>query len=858
MEFMGDVDAVLVSHTHWDREWYRTFQAFRARLVDAVDRVLDLIAADPGYHFLLDGQAVVLEDYLAIRPHRRAELEAGCSEGRLGIGPWYVQPDMLLPSGEAHVRNLLEGRHVAEQIGPVSRVGYAPDSFGHPAQLPQLLAGFGLTTFVYWRGNGSEIDRLPMRYSWVAPDGTSVVAHHLRGSYSGGGSLAADMDVAVDKLVQVGEKQLDDGTGRVLLMNGDDHTLPDPRTGEIAAALAERTGWTVRRGLLDGAVIHDDDELPTYAGDLLGGRVANLLPGVWSTRTYLKVRNRLCETALEGWAEPWSAFALPLGLPDERPALRTAWRALLLNQAHDSICGCSADAVHEQMQARYDEASELASETTNRVIDRVAGLGPERRTPWRNDVDVAVFNASPFPVTDVVRIPVDAFPPVVTSRSELGIHPLVALSMRHGAGIAVDGVPARVVPGEGERRFRLVPEHDVWETEVVVTDVPAFGWKRLRLTPGEQTSDEVDDGREISTDRTNVRVDEDGTLTVRIGAQTWSGLCAIEDVGDRGDTYDFDPVPGDPGATTRLVGVRRERHSTGIQRLHLDLAVDVPRGLSDDRSRRSDDRVTLPVTLTARVAPGVERVDVFVRGDNTATDHRLRVLMPTGSGDGSCRAATTFGVAERAAGQLDDTGWEHAAPTTWPHQGWLAAGGLAVSAPGFAEGEVTDEGTLAITLLRAVGWLSRYGLATRPDPAGPGIPTPGAQCPGPFTASLSLFVDDDATPARARAVELGLRAVIGGDTPLVEAGHSLLQLAPATLVLSALKPAADGAGAIVRVLNPTDLAADALITFGLPIASASAVRLDEEPLDTALAVTDGTLRVVVPPHGLRSVRVHWA
>src|SRR3954447_16318101 len=84
-ERVGTIHAVLVSHTHWDREWYRTFQAFRARLVDAVDRVLDLIAEDPGYHFLLDGQAVVLEDYLAIRPHRRSELEAGCASGRLGI-----------------------------------------------------------------------------------------------------------------------------------------------------------------------------------------------------------------------------------------------------------------------------------------------------------------------------------------------------------------------------------------------------------------------------------------------------------------------------------------------------------------------------------------------------------------------------------------------------------------------------------------------------------------------------------------------------------------------------------------------------------------------------------------------------
>ena len=128
----------------------------------------------------------------------------------------------------------------------MSRVGYAPDSFGHPAQLPQLLAGFGLTTFVYWRGNGSEIDRLPPRYAWVAPDGTTVVAHHLRGSYSGAGSLPADLDAAVTRLVQVGEKQLADGADRVLLMNGNDHTLPDPRTGEIANGAGRSDG-------LDGA-----------------------------------------------------------------------------------------------------------------------------------------------------------------------------------------------------------------------------------------------------------------------------------------------------------------------------------------------------------------------------------------------------------------------------------------------------------------------------------------------------------------------------------------------------------------------------------------------------------------------------
>ena len=71
----------------------------------------------------------------------------------------------------------------ASGFGPVSRVAYTPDSFGHPSQFPQLLAGFGLDGFVYWRGNGDGSDRLPPVYRWVAPDGTGVVACHLTKGY---------------------------------------------------------------------------------------------------------------------------------------------------------------------------------------------------------------------------------------------------------------------------------------------------------------------------------------------------------------------------------------------------------------------------------------------------------------------------------------------------------------------------------------------------------------------------------------------------------------------------------------------------------------------------------------------------
>src|SRR5512145_2940001 len=141
----------VISHTHWDREWYLTFEQFRFRLVELIDQLLDLLQRDPTFRaFHLDGQTIVLEDYLQIRPERAEELRTRVREGRILVGPWYVQPDEFLVSGEALIRNLQIGLRIARDYGEPMMIGYLylPDAFGHIAQLPQLLRGFGLDTFV--------------------------------------------------------------------------------------------------------------------------------------------------------------------------------------------------------------------------------------------------------------------------------------------------------------------------------------------------------------------------------------------------------------------------------------------------------------------------------------------------------------------------------------------------------------------------------------------------------------------------------------------------------------------------------------------------------------------------------------
>ncbi|MGH9259791.1 MAG: alpha-mannosidase, partial [Acidimicrobiales bacterium] len=195
----------LIAHTHWDREWYLPHAVFHARLVAALDDLLERLRADPEYRtFLLDGQTVLIEDYLRARPERESEVRALVSEGRLQVGPWYVLADEQIPSGEALIRNLLLGAADAERLGDRSEVLYSPDAFGHPATWPALAREFGLRFGVVWRGLGGEPGQEGDLYRWRAPDGRDVLVWHLPPEgYEIGAALAGAGDALADSWARV-------------------------------------------------------------------------------------------------------------------------------------------------------------------------------------------------------------------------------------------------------------------------------------------------------------------------------------------------------------------------------------------------------------------------------------------------------------------------------------------------------------------------------------------------------------------------------------------------------------------------------------------------------------------------------
>ena len=163
----------IVPHTHWDREWYAPFQAYRLQLVHLVDGLLDLLERDDAFtRFLLDGQTTVVDDYLEVRPEAEARIRDLVRAGRVQVGPWMVLMDEFMVSGETIIRDLQRGLARANDLGGAMTVGYLPDMFGHIAQMPQILVGAGLSHACVFRGVPGWLDR--HAFGWESPDGTVI------------------------------------------------------------------------------------------------------------------------------------------------------------------------------------------------------------------------------------------------------------------------------------------------------------------------------------------------------------------------------------------------------------------------------------------------------------------------------------------------------------------------------------------------------------------------------------------------------------------------------------------------------------------------------------------------------------
>jgi mannosylglycerate hydrolase len=848
----------LIPHTHWDREWYLPHSILLPRLVSALDDLLDRLSSETASTFLLDGQTVLLEDYLRVRPEREAQIAELVRGGRLQVGPWYVLADELIPSGESLIRNLLTGGVDATRLGGRMDVLYSPDAFGHPAVWPQLAGEFGIRFGVAWRGLGGEPGQQHDLYRWRGPDGREVLLYHLPpDGYEVGAALVADAERLPRIWARVRSSLVERAaTRQVAVFVGADHHAAHPAMVALHSLLARlEPASEFRISRLHDYFIAASAEaasVPVISGELRWSYgYAWTLQGVHATRAPLKRRHGSTELALAATADPLAALLLATTGGDRRAVLDQAWRLLLQSEFHDSIGGCTSDAVAKRVALRLDDVGNLASEIARSSLDELIGNAPDRvrADPEIGEPQLVLWNPVPRRRTGVVVADISWFrrdvlvgpPGDRVPRVGPGGRPFHLVDA--GASVPVQSLGTRI----GQERVDAphhYPDQDEVEWTRVAFQAPEMGGLGLRtLGVGQGARDKEAgvwlQGRTLVNQLVEVRIGRTGMieLTDRRTRQRYRDLLAFESSGDVGDTYTYSPPKRDK--------VRRNHGPVSVRVLAQGpLVAAVELGWSMPAGRRMGGMGMGSVVLRLIVAlhAGSPALRCTIMLDNRALDHRLRVRLPMGSGPGSTLAGGQFGAVERKPVTPDARRYPRETPvSTAPAHRYVAQAvknrGLALLAPGFFEYELDAGGDLLVTVLRAVGHLSRSNLPTRPGHAGWPVATPMAQCIGPDRLQLAI-----APLTRAQLESGTMLAELWEDlflpirpiwlrqaSPLVVPSFDV-RLEGAGLVFSGVKPAERGKAMILRCYNSTSRPAAGTWHLSTAVSGAHRARADEQAL----------------------------
>ena len=701
----------IVSHTHWDREWYLNSKYTNEWLVPFFDKLLEMMDKESNYQFVLDGQMAMIDDYYEeLRKQNkpvykyRNLIKKYVSESRLFIGPYYLQPDWQLLSDEALIRNMLVGSKKAKEYGKCMNVGWMLDNFGQISQTAQIHKEFGMTGLYVWRGVEMDPHNVKSEFIWQAPDGSKIPSVYLLNSYRNVMRLAEYKEIMHDRIYDEVDKLQDFmATSNMLMMNGyDQEMIPDDiqpliKTGELDSENIKVTQSNPERYLQ--SVIKESPDLITLKGPLYSGRFIAVFPGVMSARMYLKLQNDKSQKAIEKYAEPLSLINYMYGGEYDKQNLDRAWELLLKNHPHDSICGVSIDDVHSDMEERSRDFHYLIDE---QIRNKVISLAKMIDTSKLDELNKFVYNPSLY------------------SRSE-------------------------VVSMDGENYY--------------LNDIKPFGY--TRVTKQSVVGEVKREGNVISNNKVKVTLNNDGTFDVfhnETGAE-YMGLGKIHDLGDAGDEYNYSYPDVDKYYYSTDNDCNIDYLTDTPEKVVIEISCDmeVPIGVTGGGKARSAKLRIMPIRtkLTIEANSGAVKVKTDIK--NTVKDHLVRVLFPTNVETDSAWAGSQFDVVKRPI-HIDDydesmipenarrviVGAREAHPNTIFLGRELVdlndgERGLAVLSKGLPEYTVyEDDNTIALTLFRSVGWIAKE-INTRIGDAGPEIFTPQAQCLREMTFEYAVY-----------------------------------------------------------------------------------------------------------------------
>lgn len=725
------------SGTHWDREWYQSFQGFRFRLAGVTDGIIETLEKQDDYGiFHFDGQTIVLEDYLEIEPRKRERLTNLIRSGKIVIGPWYCMPDEFLCSGESLIKNLRRGHRIArEEFGTEpSKNGYICDIFGHIAQMPQIFAAMNIRHTVLGRGTNQHTT--PTHFRWEAPDGTQVTAFKLddRDGYSDFTAFAGSCPVTLPEAeFDAGVKAyIDRQTERsnipvLFLLDALDHIGIRPETARYADA--------IRRLYPEAGVFHTNikamndaqDEyfatLPVKAGELnetakVNAGYLHLITNTLSSRYPLKKANDLLQTKLEKWVSPLYAFGLTGA---SQGFLTLADKYLLQNHPHDSICGCSIDVVHRDMMYRFRQADMIADELLKPFAASLAGEFPPL-TPKAEGAGklLRVFNPLPYAAKRALEAEITFESSWPKYAEPFGYENINRFHIADADGV--------VLP-YGISDIRTFGGHDVYtvvfEAELGAACVTEFAVLPTPM-PSRYPARLLTSALSASGDKLALKVNDNGTvdLTDLVTGEVYKNLLTLIDDGEIGDGWFHCSPAIDKRVTNTTAFAEVTENTCARVTFKITQTLRLPEGIdrAHHGTRRSDVYKDFTVTHYVTLAKASRFLEVRTVIDNNVGDHRLRLRFPTGCAGDTYFVSQPFCFTERKTG---------AAPGTddWKEFGVIEkqTSGIAgktdaknnrrgfafISAYGLHECGVSANGDIDVTLFRAFS--KTVGTEGEPD-----------------------------------------------------------------------------------------------------------------------------------------------
>lgn len=844
----------IIPHSHWDREWYLPFEDHRVRLVDLFDNLIKVMEENEDYtYYHMDGQYIVIEDYLEIRPQMRKRLMNLIQAGRIQVGPWYMLQDEYLTSGEANVRNMLYGIKFCREIGakPVQS-GYFPDSFGNVSQVPQIVRGFGFDNAIFGRGvNDMGTDNELVKQNglvksemlWRAPDGSEIIGVMFANWYHNAMELPTDPEALKKRIHQiVVNTERFATTDHLLGMNGCDHQ-PIQMNLHKVIKLANEVQDEVEVKQSNFEIYVDEirkhkDELKPFEGEIAMqyGSGYGALINTASTHVDIKQLNHDGQHALERISEPESVIAMLNGGKYKSDLYTYAWRKLMQCHPHDSICTCSCDEVYEEMKTRFHKSRQVADNLAKTSLEYIADHVDTSAV--RGDRAVVLLNLEP----DLTATTIETYVDFEKSENVQAIRVLDEKGREVPATFRiVRNQFTYTLPDDRFRQPKYVDRFYI-TLPVVRTGIGYVTYTVCKADAFSAYPNAVRyDWREMENDSLKVRFNENGTfeLTDKRTGRVYHNQNLFERMKDKGNLYNFGAVESDVTLYNECAQISVD----DVKPFAVTFRVSVRMGFDAD--------LTTYVTLTA----GIARVDIRTVIENRDENQRIRALFDADIDTQTVLAEGQFDLVRRSIVPFET--WKNPCNAQRCQafvalESETAQDALLVANRGLCEYEILRNGknTIAVTLLRCTGEIGDWGV----------FPTPLGQCKGTFTLEYSVvpYSVSDKPAGYSLGYAFAGPAVEAKGTGIhagtMKAGDTYVQFSNPSIRMTAFKKAENSNHVILRFFNTSEEEQE--LTLKLPhFRKAYLTNLNEER-QQALPLSRGKLTMQVPKKKIVTIELY--